>query len=172
MLYDLESHRVTLAPDTFVAPTAVVIGRVTLGSHASVWFNAVLRGDVEDINVGDRTNIQDGAILHADPGKPLRIGIGVTIGHRAMLHGCRIGDHTLIGIGATVLNDAVIGNECIVGAHALVTEGKSFPDRVLLVGSPAKMARPLTEVEVEGLHDSAQHYVANAERFRKGLRPR
>jgi carbonic anhydrase/acetyltransferase-like protein (isoleucine patch superfamily) len=172
MLYDLNDHQVTLAPDTFIAPNAAVIGRVNLGADSSVWFNAVIRGDVEDITVGACTNIQDGAILHADEGEPLVIGKGVTIGHRAMLHGCRIGDHALIGIGATVLNGAEVGSESIVGAHALITEGKAFPDRVLLLGSPAKVVRELTTAEIESLHDSARHYVANGRRFRQSLQPR
>jgi carbonic anhydrase/acetyltransferase-like protein (isoleucine patch superfamily) len=172
MLYDLDHHHVNLSPDTFIAPSAAVIGRVTLGRNASVWFNAVVRGDVEDITIGPGSNIQDGAILHADPGKPLIIGAGVTVGHRAMLHGCTIRDHSLIGIGATVLNGAVIGRDSMVGAHALVTEDKSFPDGVLLLGSPAKVARDLSEAEIQGLITSAEHYIANAQRFRDGLKAR
>ncbi len=172
MLYDLNDHQVTLTPDTFIAPNAAVIGRVSLGADSSVWFNAVIRGDVEDITVGARSNIQDGAILHADEGEPLVIGNGVTVGHRAVLHGCQIGDHALIGIGATVLNGAKVGSESIVGAHALITEGKAFPDRVLVLGSPAKVVRDLTAAEIESLHDSADHYVANGQRFRQSLQPR
>ena len=171
MLYELDQHQVSVAEDTFIAPSASVIGRVALGANVSIWFNAVIRGDVEDITIGTGTNVQDAAILHADEGTPLVIGAGVTIGHRAVLHGCQVGDHALIGIGATVLNGAVIGSESIVGAHALVTEGKAFPDRVLLLGSPAKVARELSAAEIEHLHWSAQHYVANGQRFLKGLRP-
>ena len=172
MLFDLDDSRVDMSSDTFIAPNAAVIGRVRLGRHVSIWFNAVIRGDVEDISIGADTNIQDGAILHADQGDPLIIGTGVTVGHRAVLHGCRVGDRALIGIGATVLNGAVIGQESMVGAHALVTEGKVFPERVLLLGSPAKVARELTDAEIQSLHASARQYVANGQRFQRGLKLR
>ncbi len=170
MRYQLDDQQPTLSADTFIAPSAAVIGQVTLGPKVSVWFNAVIRGDVETITIGAGCNVQDGAILHADPGEPLNIGAGVTIGHRAIVHGCRVGDHALIGIGATVLNGAVIGRESIVGAHALVTESKAFPDRVLLLGAPAKIARELDAAEIEELHALAQHYIANGQRFRQGLK--
>jgi carbonic anhydrase/acetyltransferase-like protein (isoleucine patch superfamily) len=153
----------------WIAPGAHVIGRVRLGARSSVWFGAVLRGDNEDMRVGAGTNIQDGAVLHSDPGFPLTLGEGVTIGHRAIVHGCTIGDNTLIGMGATVLNGARIGRNCIVGANALVKEGAEFPDGSLIVGMPAKRIRDLDEAGAADLQRLANHYVANASRFAKGL---
>ncbi|AXJ95026.1 MULTISPECIES: gamma carbonic anhydrase family protein [unclassified Sphingomonas] len=149
----------------FVAPGAQVIGNVTLGDEASIWFNAVVRGDNDPIVIGARSNVQDAAVIHADPGVPATIGRGVTIGHRAIVHGATIGDHSLIGMGAIVLNRAEIGAESLVGAGALVTEGKVFPPRSLIVGSPARVVRTLTDAEVAGLHLSAATYVANARRY-------
>jgi carbonic anhydrase/acetyltransferase-like protein (isoleucine patch superfamily) len=154
----------------FVADNATVIGNVRLLSQSSVWFNTVVRGDNELIEIGAGSNVQDGCILHTDPGFPLRIGSGVTVGHRVMLHGCTIGDNSLIGIGSTILNGATIGNNCLVGAHALVTEGKSFPDGSLILGAPAKVVRDLTEEEIDGMRQSASHYVDNAARFVSELR--
>lgn len=168
--YALGDVAPVLAEDVFVAPGAQVIGRVTLGPRASVWFNAVLRGDNDPITIGADSNVQDGAMVHADPGVPTTIGAGVTIGHHAIVHGATIGDRSLIGMGATVLNRAVIGADCIVGANALVTEGKTFPAGSLIVGAPARLVRPLTEAEIAGLRLSAATYVANAERYRTGLR--
>lgn len=153
----------------FVADNASVIGNVRLLRNASVWFNCVLRGDNELIEVGEGSNIQDSCVLHTDPGYPLCIASGVTVGHKVMLHGCRIGDNSLIGIGSTVLNGAVIGSNCLVGAHSLITEGKSFPDNSLILGSPAKLVRELSAEEIAGIHESAKHYVANAARFRSEL---
>ena len=153
----------------FIAGNATVVGRVRLGDASSVWFNAVLRGDNDLIDIGRNSNVQDGAILHTDPGLPLTVGAGVTIGHKAMLHGCTIGDGTLVGIGATVLNRARIGARCLLGAHALVTEGREFPDGVLIIGAPARIARELTAKEIEILAASAQTYVDNARRFREQL---
>lgn len=169
MIYRLGDRRPTIAEGCFVAPNASVIGAVTLMRDASVWFNATLRGDTDLIVVGEETNIQDGSILHTDEGIELRLGRAITVGHRAMLHGCEIGDHSLIGIGATILNRARIGRYCIVGAHALVTEGKEFPDRTLLVGSPARAVRQVTDDEVKRLEESARHYVDNAQRFARDL---
>jgi carbonic anhydrase/acetyltransferase-like protein (isoleucine patch superfamily) len=154
-----------------VADNAVVIGSVLLENNASVWFNAVLRGDAELITVGENSNVQDGAVLHTDPGCPLVIGRNVTIGHKVMLHGCEIGDNSLIGINAVVLNRAKIGRNCLIGANALITEGKEIPDNSMVLGSPAKVVRQLTEQEVAGLALSARHYVENARRFRDGLTP-
>jgi len=154
----------------FVAHNATVIGNVRLRSQSSVWFNTVIRGDNELIEVGAGSNVQDGCILHTDPGFPLRIGSGVTVGHRVMLHGCTIGDNSLIGIGSTILNGTTIGNNCLVGAHALVTEGKSFPDGSLILGAPAKVVRELSEDEIAGMKQSASHYVDNAARFASELR--
>jgi carbonic anhydrase/acetyltransferase-like protein (isoleucine patch superfamily) len=154
----------------WIAPEAHVIGRVRLGRDVGVWFGAVLRGDNELIDVGEGTNVQEGAMLHTDPGFPLTIGAGVTIGHHAIVHGCTIGDNSLIGMGATILNGAKIGANCLVGANALVTEGKEFPDGSLIVGTPAKVVRELGSEALEGLRTSAANYVRNAERFRSGLR--
>lgn len=171
-LYALSEHQPeTPADDRFwVAPDAHVIGQVTLGEDVGIWFGAVLRGDNEPIRVGARSNIQEGAMLHVDPGFPVTIGEGCTIGHHAIVHGCTIGDNSLIGMGATILNGARIGNNCLVGANALVTEGKEFPDNSLIVGSPARAIRTLDEKAVAGLRKSSESYVRNWQRFAKGLR--
>jgi carbonic anhydrase/acetyltransferase-like protein (isoleucine patch superfamily) len=161
----------TLAPSLpdagqfWVAPDANVIGRVRLGTEVGIWFGAVLRGDNELIDIGARSNIQEGAMLHTDPGHPLVVGTDVTVGHHAILHGCRVGNNTLIGMGATILNGAVIGANCLVGANALVTEDKQFPDFSLIVGSPAKVMRTLDAAAAERITASAQRYVANWRRF-------
>ncbi|EFH11382.1 gamma carbonic anhydrase family protein [Teichococcus cervicalis] len=154
----------------WIAPDAHVIGDVTLGDEVGIWFGAVLRGDRSPITLGARSNVQEGAMLHADPGFPLRVGAGVTVGHHAILHGCDIGDGCLIGMGATVLNGARIGRHCLVGANALVTEGKEFPEGSLIVGSPARAIRSLDEVAIEGLRRSADGYVENWRRFAAGLK--
>lgn len=157
--------------DVWIAPGARLVGRVSLAKGASVWFNAVLRGDNEPIVLGEDTNVQDNCVCHTDLGYPLTIGAGCTIGHAAILHGCTIGDGSLVGMGATVLNGAVIGASVLVGAGALVTEGKSFPDGVLVVGRPARIARGLTAEEILRLRQSAATYRRNMARFRSGLRP-
>jgi len=154
----------------WVAPDAHVAGDVVLGEDVGFWFGAVARGDTAPIRIGARTNIQDGVMLHADAGSPLTIGAGVTVGHHAILHGCTVGDGSLIGMGATVLNGAVIGKHSIVGANALVTEGKTFPDFSLIVGAPARVARTLDPSIAEKLEASAAHYVANWQRFAGSLR--
>jgi carbonic anhydrase/acetyltransferase-like protein (isoleucine patch superfamily) len=146
------------------------MGQVTLGALVSIWFGVVIRGDTESITIGRGSNIQDGSVLHADLGKPLVIGENVTVGHKVMLHGCTVGDGSLIGIGAVVLNGAKIGRGCIVGANALVTEGKEFADGSMIIGSPAKAVRMLTPEQQQGLIQSAEHYVENAARFRSGLK--
>lgn len=169
-LYELDGVAPTLADSAWVADSAQVMGNVHLHDNASVWFGAVLRGDTETITVGQGSNVQDGTVMHADYGFPLVVGERVTIGHQVMLHGCTIGDETLIGIGATVLNGAKIGKNCLVGARALVTEGKEFPDGSMILGSPAKVVRQLTPEQIEGLRRSAAHYIENAERYRKGLK--
>ena len=156
----------------FVADNATLIGSVRLKDRASVWFDCVLRGDNDWLVVGERSNVQDGSVLHTDPGIELVIGAGVTIGHRVVLHGCTIGDNSLIGIGSTVLNGARIGRNCIVGAHSLVTENKAFPDGSLIVGSPARVARVLNDEEIGKIGRSASVYVDNAARFNSDLRPR
>ena len=153
----------------FIAPNATIMGSVRLRAHSSIWFNAVLRGDNDWIDIGENSNVQDGSILHTDPGIVLTVGNNVTIGHRVMLHGCEIGDGSLIGIGSTVLNRAKIGRQCLVGAHSLVTEGKTFPDGVLIIGSPAKVVRELNDEERGLLQRSADIYVANGRRFSEDL---
>ncbi|MDX3925318.1 MAG: gamma carbonic anhydrase family protein [Shinella sp.] len=158
------------APRHWVAPDAHVMGQVVLGEDVGIWFGAVLRGDNEPIRIGARSNIQEGTVIHTDPGKPVTIGQGCTIGHSAIIHGCTIGDNSLVGMGATVLNGAVIGKNCLVGANALVTEGKVFPDNSLIVGSPAKVVRTLDDAAVEGLKRSAESYVRNWKRFARDLR--
>lgn len=155
----------------WIAPDAQIMGKVHLGRDVGIWFGAVLRGDNEPITIGAGTNIQELTVMHTDPGLPLSVGEGCTIGHRAILHGCTIGDNTLIGMGAIVLNGARIGKNCLVGAGALVTEGKEFPDNSLIVGSPAKAVRQLDEAAIERLRGSAQNYMANAKRFKAGLKP-
>ena len=155
----------------WIAPDASVIGRVRIGRDAGIWFGAVVRGDNEPIVIGAESNVQEHVVMHTDPGFPLTIGQGCTIGHRAMLHGCTIGDNSLIGIGAIVLNGARIGRNSLVGAGALVTEGKEFPDNSLIIGSPAKAVRTLDEAAADRLRLSAVHYVENGRRFRAGLTP-
>lgn len=168
-IYQLDQWRPEVHPSAFVADSAQVIGQVSLGAEASVWFGCVVRGDTELISIGAGSNIQDASVLHADYGFPLQVGERVTVGHQVMLHGCHIGDESLIGIGAVVLNGARIGKHCLVGAGALVTEGKEFPDGSLILGSPAKVVRTLTPEQIEGLRASAQHYIENARRYRSGL---
>jgi carbonic anhydrase/acetyltransferase-like protein (isoleucine patch superfamily) len=152
----------------YIAPGATVVGDVTLAENASVWFGAVLRGDTDQILIGERSNIQDGAVLHADLGYPCTIGAGVTVGHRAIVHGATVGDNTTVGMGAIILNGAIIGENSIIGAAALVTEGSVIPPGSLVVGIPGKVKRPLTEEEIERNRRSAEHYVENARAFREG----
>ena len=168
-VYALDGVSPDIAASAWVADSAQVIGRVELADDVSIWFGAILRGDTESMRIGRGSNIQDGSVLHADVGKPLTVGADVTVGHQVMLHGCTIGDESLIGIGAVVLNGAKIGRGCLVGARALVTEGKEFPDGAMILGSPAKLVRMLSTDEMDGLRASARHYVGNATRFRAGL---
>ena len=156
--------------DFWVAPNAVVIGDVSLKKNASVWFGSVLRGDNDPIILGENSNIQDNSVCHTDDGMPLIIGDNVTVGHKVILHSCTVGDNSLIGMGSTVLNKAKIGNNCLVGANALVTEGKEFPDNSLIVGSPAKVKRELTDMEKKIIELSALHYVENMKKFRSNLK--
>ena len=156
--------------DFFVAPGAHVIGNVDIGPGASVWFGSTIRGDNEPIILGRRVNIQENCVLHTDPGCPIQLGDNVTVGHKAMLHGCKVGAGSLIGMGATILNGAEIGQGTLVGANALITEGKKIPDGVLVVGSPGRVVRDLTDDEIAGLERSAQHYWENQRRFRSGLK--
>ncbi len=169
-VYQLDEAVPQLAPDAWVAPNASVIGRVRLGAQASVWYGVVIRGDNELITLGARCNVQENSVLHTDQGFPLTLGDDVTVGHQAMLHGCTVGEGSLVGIQAVVLNGATIGRHCLVGAGAVVTEGKEFPDGSLILGSPAKVVRALTPEQIERLRWSAAHYVANAARHRQALR--
>lgn len=168
--YEIDGQRPDVPASAWIAPSADVIGAVKLGEDVSVWFGAVIRADNTDINVGARSNVQEGAMLHSDPGSPLTVGSDCTIGHHAILHGCTVGARVLIGMGATVLNNAVIGEDCIVGAGALVTEGKSFPAGSLVVGSPARAIRTLEDNSKAMLKASAAHYVDRQRRFAQGLR--
>jgi carbonic anhydrase/acetyltransferase-like protein (isoleucine patch superfamily) len=169
-LYEIGGHAPHIADDAWVAPSADLIGDVHLAELASVWFGVVIRADNTPITIGARSNVQDGAMLHSDPGVPCILGDDVTVGHHAILHGCTIGDRTLIGMGATVLNRAVIGEDCLVGAGALVTEGKVFPSGYLIVGSPAKAIRPLDDMQKAMLKAGAAHYVARQRDYAAGLK--
>ena len=169
MLYSLGDRRVRFDGDYFVAPGAIVIGSVLLMHEASVWFNAVVRGDNDLITIGARANVQDGSVLHTDHGVPLTIGSDVTIGHKVMLHGCDIGDGSLIGINSVVLNGARIGKHCLIGANSLIPEGKEIPDFSLVMGSPGKVVRQLDESRARALAMSAQHYVENWKRYKRDL---
>ena len=171
MIWELDGARPSLAEDTWVAPDAQVVGKVVLGAAASVWFGAVLRGDNEEIRVGRGSNVQEACVLHTDMGFPLTIGADCTIGHRAMLHGCTIGDGTLVGMGATILNGARIGRGCLIGSCALITEGKEIPDGSLVMGAPGKVVRVLDAEAQARLLESAAGYRANAARFRAGMKP-
>lgn len=169
-IYQLDDLSPAIHDSAWVADSAAVMGNVTLSEDSSVWFGVVIRGDTETITVGKGTNIQDNSVLHADHGMPLVIGENVTVGHQVMLHGCTIGDGSLIGIQAVVLNGAKIGKNCLVGAGSLVTEGKEFPDGWMIMGSPAKAVRQLTDAQIQGLKMSAQHYIDNARRYKAGLK--
>jgi carbonic anhydrase/acetyltransferase-like protein (isoleucine patch superfamily) len=169
-IYELDGVAPTLGSGAWVADSAQVIGQVTLEDNVSVWFGTVIRGDSERIHIGRGCNIQDASVLHSDPGVPLTLGENVSVGHQVMLHGCTVGDGTLIGIGAIVLNNAKIGKNCLVGAGSLVTEGKEFPDGSMILGSPARVVRALTPEQIAGLQHIAQHYVDNAARYRQGLK--
>jgi len=170
-IYSLGDRHPQCAPDSWVADTATLIGSVVLESRASVFFGAVLRGDCDLITIGAGSNIQDNAVLHTDAGYHLNLGRNVTVGHQAMLHGCCIGEGSLIGIGAIILNDAQIGNNCLVAAGAIIPEGKCYPDRTLILGSPGKVARDLTDAEVARLLQSAQQYVERWQSYRGKLQP-
>mgnify|MGYP003351133806 CR=1 FL=1 len=170
-IYQLDEDIPQIAASAWIADSAEVMGRVHVGERSSVWFNTVIRADNESIRIGDESNIQDGTVLHCDPGKPLNIGRGVTVGHQVMLHGCTIGEGSLIGMGATILNGAKIGKHCLVGAHAFVGEGKEFPDYSLIVGAPARVIRTIDEDNAKRIRLTAEGYVRNYKRFSKGLKP-
>ena len=170
MIYRLGERRLETRTDRYwIAPDATLIGSVVLGDRASVWFQAVIRADNDTITVGDQTNVQDGAVLHVDPGTPLKLGTGVTVGHNVMLHGCEIGDYSLVGINAVVLNGARIGRNCIIGANTLIPEGMEVPDNSLVVGSPGKVVKTVGEHHLEMLEYSARHYVEHAEHYQQDL---
>tara|TARA_B110001454_G_scaffold185920_1_gene182392 strand:- start:947 stop:1459 length:513 start_codon:yes stop_codon:yes gene_type:complete len=165
MFYDLENKKIKNSGDNWIAPTATIIGDVTLEKNTSIWFNAVLRGDIENIHIGEGSNVQDGSVLHTDPGFPLKVGKNVTVGHMVMLHGCTIGDNSLIGIGTVILNNAKIGKNCIIGAKALITENKEIPDNSLVVGSPGKVVRKVTEEEKKAVFENTKHYQDNWKKY-------
>ena len=170
-VYSLDGHVPQLDPSAWIAPTAVVIGDVVIAADVGLWFGAAARGDIERISIGARSNIQENVVLHTDRGFPLRIGSNVTVGHGAIVHGCTIGDNTLIGMGATVLNGAQVGRNCLIGANALITEGKIIPDNSLVMGAPGKVVREIDAMGEAALLASAERYVQNANRFAAGLRP-
>ena len=170
MIYEIDDRKVVVEGECFVAESAHVVGSVTLKDKCSVWFNAVVRGDVDEIVIGEESNIQDGSVLHTDHGIKLNIGRGVTVGHMAMLHGCDVGDYSLIGINAVVLNRAKIGKYCVIGANALITEGKVIPDYSVVMGSPGKVVKTLDEAQVKVLEMSALGYVAKSQHYLKALR--
>ena len=172
MRYDLGSITPDIADDAWIAPSAVVIGDVKLLPGASIWFGAILRGDIETITVGRGSNVQDGTVMHTDPNNPCTLGDHVTVGHMAMLHGCTVGDGSLIGIGATMLNGSKVGKNCIVGAHTLITEGKEFPDGVLIMGTPGKVVRELNDDDFARMRANAERYVERADRYRQELQAR
>ena len=169
MFYELENKNIKSSGENWVAPNASIIGDVTLEKNTSIWFNAVLRGDCENILVGEGSNVQDGSVLHTDPGYPLIIGKNITIGHMVMLHGCSIGDNSLIGIGAVILNNVKIGKNCIVGAKALITENKEIPDNSLVVGSPGRVIRKVTEEEKKAISENTKHYQDNWRKYSQSI---
>lgn len=171
VIYRLGEQEVRAEGDYWVADSAAVVGKVLLQKDASVWFNAVLRGDNELITIGEGSNVQDGSVLHTDPGYPLTIGAHVTVGHKVMLHGCEIGEGSLIGINSVVLNGAKIGKNCLIGANALITEGKEIPDNSMVLGSPGKVVKTLSQEQAAGIRMGAKHYVENAKRFRAEMQP-
>lgn len=170
MIHSLGERKVVTRGDYWVAPNATVVGSVILEHHASVWFDAVIRGDNDLITIGEGSNVQDHSVLHTDEGVKLTVGRNVTIGHHVMLHGCEIGEGSLIGIKSTILNHAKIGRNCLIGAHALITEGKEIPDRSLVVGAPGKVVRQLTDEEVARLLWNAEHYVQNFKRYQRDFK--
>ena len=169
MFYDLKDKKPKNSGENWVAPNAVIIGDVTLEKNSSIWFNATLRGDIENIYIGEGSNDQDGCVLHTDPGCPLKVGKNVTIGHLVMLHGCTIGDNSLIGIGAVILNKAKIGKNCIIGAKALITENKVIPDNSLVIGSPGKVIREVTDEEKKAVDENTKHYQDNWKRYSQSI---
>jgi carbonic anhydrase/acetyltransferase-like protein (isoleucine patch superfamily) len=172
MIYSLDNQHAQLNGQSYIAPNATLIGAVTVEENASIWFNVIIRADNDQIHIGNGSNIQDGSVLHVDPGFPLIVGRLVTVGHKVILHGCTIGDGSLIGMNAVVLNGARIGRGCLIGANALVTENMVIPDGSVVLGSPGKIVRTLDDAARQKLIESAEHYVENARRYRQGLQPR
>ncbi len=170
MKYSLAELKVTTKGDYWIASNATVIGSVVLENNASVWFNVVIRADNDIITIGENSQVQDGSVLHADPGFPLTLGRNVSVGHMAMLHGCTVGDGSLIGIKSVILNGAVIGKNCLIGANTLIAEGKTIPDGSMVLGSPGKVVRQLTPEEIAWINGVADHYVANFKRYKAGLK--
>jgi len=169
MLYDLKDKKPKNFGENWTAPNAVIIGDVTLEKNTSIWFNSTLRGDIENIHIGEGSNVQDGSVLHTDPGYPLKVGKNVTVGHLVMLHGCTIGDNSLIGIGAVILNNAKIGKNCVIGAKSLITENKEIPDNSLVVGSPGRVSRKVTDEEVKAIKENAIRYQENWKKYSKSI---
>ncbi len=169
MIYNFENNTPQLHKESWVASNAVLIGKVILKKDANIWFNVVLRGDIEPITIGEGSNVQDGSIFHTDPGCPLTLGKNVTVGHMVMLHGCEVSDDTLIGIGSTILNKTKIGKNCIIGANTLIPENKVIPNRSLVLGSPGKVIRQVTDKEIENIKINALHYVENYKKYNKNL---
>ncbi|MBX2883271.1 MAG: gamma carbonic anhydrase family protein [Granulosicoccus sp.] len=169
--FSLGERRVVTRGEHFIAPGSTLIGAVTLGELASIWFNVVIRADNDTVTIGDGSNVQDGSILHVDPGYPISIGKNVTVGHKVMLHGCSIGDGSLVGMNAVILNGAVVGKECLIGANALVTEGMEIPDRSLVLGSPAKIVKPLDERMLDMIASASRHYQERISLYREQLKP-
>tara|TARA_B110000444_G_C18565605_1_gene466903 strand:- start:133 stop:645 length:513 start_codon:yes stop_codon:yes gene_type:complete len=169
MIYNFENNTPQLHKESWVASNAVLIGKVILKKDANIWFNVVLRGDIEPITIGEGSNVQDGSIFHTDPGCPLTLGKNVTVGHMVMLHGCEVSDDTLIGIGSTILNKTKIGKNCIIGANTLIPENKIIPNRSLVLGSPGKVIRQVTDKEIENIKINALHYVENYKKYNKNL---
>ena len=167
MIYNFENKSLKSEGKNWIAPNAVIIGDIVIKNDVSIWFNAVLRGDIETIIVGEGSNIQDGSILHTDPGSPLTVGKGVTVGHMVVLHGCAIGDNTLVGIGSTILNNAKVGKNCLIGANTLITENKRIPDNSLVVGSPGKVVRKVTNKEIRHIKKNAREYIRNWKKYSK-----
>ncbi|MBD1136784.1 gamma carbonic anhydrase family protein [Pelagibacterales bacterium SAG-MED49] len=169
MFYDLKDKKPLSSGENWVAPNATIVGNVTLEKNSSIWFNAVLRGDIENIYIGEGSNIQDGSVLHTDPGYPLKVGKNVTVGHLVMLHGCTIGENSLIGIGAVILNNVKIGKNCIIGAKTLIAENKEIPDDSLVVGSPGRIIRKVTEDEKKAVLENTKHYQDNWKKYSKSI---
>ena len=169
MIYKFENNTPDLNDNSWVASNAVLIGKVILKKDANIWFNVVLRGDIELITIGEGSNVQDGSVFHTDPGCPVTLGKNVTIGHLVMLHGCEIDDDTLVGIGSTILNKTKIGKNCIIGANTLIPENKVIPDKSLVLGSPGKIIRQVTDEEIKDIKENAKHYVDNYKRYKKNI---